>query len=231
MTNRAENRAEKREPGASAARDPDNRWLWRREPIRLEAEVVRDAILAHAGELDPTRGGPPVAPSDQAASKRRSLYFFHSNNDRNLFLTTFDEATVKECYRRETSIVPQQALALSNSGLALEAARRIARRLGRSDARATAAGRAMATGPPMGAETGDGDRGDAAFVRRAFRVLLNFEPGGEEVEAGLRAMASWRDLARKRERAAAEAPADSDEPANRRNRRRTRPGRGWSGPC
>ncbi len=44
-------------------------------------------------------------PGEQAASRRRSLYFFHSNNERNLFLTTFDEAAVKECYRREQSIV------------------------------------------------------------------------------------------------------------------------------
>ncbi|MGE4181839.1 MAG: DUF1549 and DUF1553 domain-containing protein, partial [Limisphaerales bacterium] len=197
--------------GAGVARDPDNRWFWRREPIRLEAEVVRDAILAHTGELDPARGGPPVVASEQASSKRRSLYFFHSNNERNLFLTTFDEATVKECYRREASIVPQQALALSNSGLALDAARRIAVRLGgrsESEFREVPADRSNASGvAAAGVVAAEG--GDRDFIRRAFRVLLGFEPGAGEVEAGLRAMASWREIARqpKGERGAAAAPA------------------------
>jgi len=79
----------------SAAKDPDNVHVWRRPPVRLDAELVRDAILVHAGELDTTPGGPPVPPAAQEESKRRSLYFFHSNNDRNLFLTTFDGAAVK----------------------------------------------------------------------------------------------------------------------------------------
>lgn len=154
---------------AQLAKDPDNRFLWRRPSIRLEAQVVRDAVLAHAGVLDLTRGGPPVAPADQAASRRRSLYFHHSNNERNLFLTTFDDAAPKECYRREASVVPQQALAMSNSALVHDAAARIAERL-------------------SGIGEGGGDRD---FVARAFRVLLGYEPGVEEVEASVQAMAVW----------------------------------------
>ena len=90
---------------------------------------MRDSILALAGALDATIGGPPVPPGSQETSHRRSLYFFHSNNERNLFLTTFDDAGVKDCYRREQSIVPQQALALANSGLVQDAARQIKTRL------------------------------------------------------------------------------------------------------
>ena len=108
---------------ANVAKDPDNLHLWRRSPMRLESEAVRDSILSLAGTLDLTRGGPPVLPAAQADSTRRSLYFFHSNNDRNLFLSTFDEAAVKECYRRDQSIVPQQALALADSRLVHDAAR------------------------------------------------------------------------------------------------------------
>jgi hypothetical protein len=162
--------------------DEDNRFLWRRDSVRLDAQVVRDSILAQAGDLDGTRGGPPVPASEQPGSKRRSLYFFHSNNERNLFLTTFDDATVKECYRREQSIVPQQALALANSQLVHDAAPRIAARLSRSqnDALPDAAG--------VDAETD--------FVRRAFRVLLGFEPGEAEVDASLRAMGAWAALAK-----------------------------------
>jgi hypothetical protein len=162
-------------------KDADNRWLWRRDTIRLEAQVVRDSILAQAGELDETRGGPPVPPSNQSESKRRSLYFFHSNNERNLFLTTLDDAAVKECYRRESSIVPQQALALANSRLVHDAARRIAARL------------SLPVNGTM--RDGAGDENEAAFVRRAFRVLLGFEPGEAELGASLRAMGAWAALA------------------------------------
>ena len=154
--------------GASAelARDPDNSHWWRRTPIRLESQVIRDALLAHAGRLDTTHGGPTVGSSDQAQSRRRSLYFHHSNNDRNLFLTTFDEALVKECYRRETSIVPQQALALLNGRLVGDCAPDIARNL-------------ASTSP---------DPSDEAFVRHAFEQLLGFEPGPAELQAALEAL-------------------------------------------
>jgi len=106
---------------ANMEKDPDNLFWWRRPPIRLESQVVRDSLLDHAKTLDLTIGGPPVIPNRQADSRRRSLYFFHSHNERNLFLSTFDEARVNECYRREQSIVPQQALALTNSKLVLDA--------------------------------------------------------------------------------------------------------------
>ena len=100
--------------------DPDNRLLWRRNAIRIESQVVRDSILSLAGSLDTSFGGPSVPINQQSDSLRRSLYFFHSNNERNMFLSTFDEALVKECYRRDQIIVPQQALALSNSRLVLD---------------------------------------------------------------------------------------------------------------
>src|SRR6185436_9319664 len=103
----------------------------------------------------------PVPPAMQEDSKRRSLYFFHSNNDRNLFLTTFDEASVKECYRRDQSIVPQQALALLNSRLVHECAKRIATRVANQ------------------ASLDD----DAAFVRPAFRDMLGVSPHETEVTA------------------------------------------------
>lgn len=73
-------------------RDAENHLVWRRVPLRLESQLVRDSLLSLAGTLDQTRGGPPVSAAEQATSQRRSLYFFHSNNERNLFLQTFDEA-------------------------------------------------------------------------------------------------------------------------------------------
>lgn len=156
------------------ASDPDNRLLWRREPIRLDAQVVRDAILALAGMLDSTMGGPPVPENEQTASRRRSLYFWHSDISRNLFLTTFDDAGVMECYERDQSIVPQQALALSNASLVHDAAAEIATRL-------------EAAGSP--AE-------DALFVERAFRTLLQRGPSADERAGCEAAMATWRATAK-----------------------------------
>ncbi len=162
----------------NAAIDPDNVQLWRRSPLRLEAEAVRDALLSHAGTLDSSRGGPPVAPSGQAESRRRSLYFFHSNNDRNPFLSTFDAPAVKECYRRDQSIVPQQALALSNSALVQDASGAIATRWSRPDAREDGTAAIAAD--------------DTAFVRRAFARMLGYAPNDSEMEASLAALAAWR---------------------------------------
>ena len=150
--------------------DPDNHFWWRRSAIRMESQVVRDSILSLAGNLDPSMGGPTIAPAEQAASLRRSLYFFHSNNDRNLFLSTFDEAMVKDCYRREQSIVPQQALALTNSRLVLEQSELIAQRLSQSH------------------------QAEQSFIYAAFCELLGFEPGDAELAAASLALEGWRGL-------------------------------------
>jgi Arc/MetJ family transcription regulator len=85
-----------------------------------------------------------------------------------MFLTTFDEALVKDCYRREQSIVPQQALALSNSGLVLEASAQIANRLAVES--------------------------DHEFIRKAFRVLLGIDASENEVQESDLAFGAWRAL-------------------------------------
>ena len=151
---------------ANAAKDPDNLYLWRRNSIRLEAEVVRDSMLALAGMLDPAMCGPSVLPGNQEDSKRRSIYFFHSNNERNLFLTTFDGAGVRECYQRDQSVVPQQALALSNSKLALDSAGLIAARFSAAE--------------------------DDAFIRRTMSAMLGIDPSAAEVAACRDALENWR---------------------------------------
>ena len=150
--------------------DPDNRLLWRRNATRIESQVVRDSILSLAGSLDGTIGGPTVPTNQQANSLRRSLYFFHSNNERNLFLTTFDEALVKECYRREQSVVPQQALALSNSQVVLDSSVRIAERLSQSEP------------------------DEEAFLRGAFELILGIRADAGMLESSRAAMARWREL-------------------------------------
>jgi mono/diheme cytochrome c family protein len=159
---------------ANIAKDPDNLHLWRRSPIRLESEAVRDSILSLAGTLDAARGGPSVLPAVQADSMRRSLYFFHSNNDRNLFLETFDEAGVKECYRRDQSIVPQQALAMADSRLVHDAALKIAGRLSQP------------------AKSGNAPPNDKEFVEKAFYQLLGIRVNDDETYASLNALIAWR---------------------------------------
>ncbi len=109
--------------------DPENVLLWRMNPRRLEAEAVRDSVLAVSGELDLARGGPDIDPTKGFASHRRSLYFRHTPDAQMEFLTIFDNPNPTECYLRNESVVPQQALALANSELSLEQAKVLAPRL------------------------------------------------------------------------------------------------------
>ncbi|MEL6110006.1 MAG: DUF1553 domain-containing protein, partial [Planctomycetota bacterium] len=109
--------------------DPENTLYWRSNSRRMESQVVRDSLLYLAGRLDTQVGGPSIDPSK--GGNRRSLYFLHSRDQRDRFLSMFDDADLMQCYRRSESIVPQQALALVNSKLAIEMATAIAKRLPR----------------------------------------------------------------------------------------------------
>ncbi len=141
--------------------DPDNHYYWRMNPRRMEAEVIRDSLLALSGRLDPTLGGPtqPVAAAE--AGLRRTIYYHHARDERLLFLTMFDAASAEECYRRHETIVPQQALALSNSKLVFDTADELARAL---------SGKA-------------GDVSSADFVGAAFEVILGRMPTEAEQAA------------------------------------------------
>ena len=96
------------------------------------------------------------------ASRRRSLYFVHSHNEHNQFLSIFDDANVLECYRREESIVPQQALALATAAT-LEAA---------ADCRALAA---------AGAALDVAALDDERFISVAFLAVLGNTPDADEL--------------------------------------------------
>lgn len=149
--------------------DPQNRFLWRMNPKRLEAQIVRDSLLHVAGVLDLTMGGPsiPVADTD---SRRRSLYFVHSHNEHQTFLSLFDDASVLDCYRRAESIVPQQALALENSPLAGDMASLIADRISKHDPGAS----------------------DEHFVRMAFQLVLGCQPTAGEVPAAIAGLQAFQ---------------------------------------
>ena len=154
------------------SKDRDNRFYWRTNPIRMEAQLVRDGLLHLAGELDHTLGGPSI-PANDDTSRRRSLYYVHSHNEHQKFLSMFDDASVLECYRRADSIVPQQALALENSELASELAGKIA---------------AQVSAMP-------GTDIDEAFVRAGFQKVLSVDAHEQEVIASVAAMQEFRSLA------------------------------------
>ena len=138
--------------------DPENKLLWRMNPGRMEAEVVRDSILHLAGALDPRMGGQELENKDALTTTRRSLYYsFNPESDgRSEFSALFDAPDPNECYRRTRSVIPQQALALTNSKLVHDHTSALAKRLGApaSDNAAfiTAAFEQILTRPPSRAE-------------------------------------------------------------------------------
>jgi hypothetical protein len=150
----------------------------------MEAQVVRDTLLQLAGEIDLTRGGPSIPVTDET-SRRRSLYFVHSHNDHQKFLSTFDDANVLDCYRRAESIVPQQALVLENSPLATVMATKIAERL-------------AAVRPNVS---------DSEFVRTAFATILTVEPTAAEQAEMSEILSRMTELARAKKRSNPEAAA------------------------
>lgn len=113
----------------SLAFDPENRFFWRMPLRRMEAEVVRDSLMAVAGTLDMTLHGPEFDPKKGLEIPRRSIYFRYSDAEYLRFLEAFDPPAPEDCYRRAESIIPQQALTLLNSDLALAQARITARKL------------------------------------------------------------------------------------------------------
>jgi cytochrome c553 len=119
-----------------ADRDPGNTLLWRADRRRLDAESLRDAILAVAGDLDTRIGGPsfkaPIdaealeglsmkgsawAPSPPEECRRRSLYLFTKRGLIVPLMTTFDMCdTTVPTGKRDVSVVALQALSLLNNG-------------------------------------------------------------------------------------------------------------------
>jgi hypothetical protein len=142
---------------ADAAIDKDNIYLWHMPSRRIEAEAVRDCLFWVAGNLDLAQGGPDIDSKKGLIVPRRSIYFRHAAEKRMEFLTIFDGPGVTECYERRESVIPQQALALSNSELTHRQARLLAQTL------------VSRTG---------GD--SVAFIVAAFEQILSRPPTSEE---------------------------------------------------
>ena len=162
--------------------DASNRLWWRAERRRLDAEALRDSLLAAAGNLKLDRiGGPsfsPVIPPDaleglSTKSKawkpsppdeqgRRSVYIFAKRGLLPPLLTTFDlpDTTLPSC-RRDVTTVPTQALALMNNPFVHEQSAAMAARVGTGISR-------------------------ERRVETAWRLALGRTPSAAEVEAAIR---------------------------------------------
>ena len=128
------------EPTA-AARDHDaaNDYLSHFRVRRLEAEAIRDTLLAVSGRLDTTQFGPPVGTGDRA---RRSIYMGIRRNSLSPFLEIFDAPKpFTTLGRRDATNVPAQSLALLNDPFVIEAAKSWAEQLLRQTPQADAAAR------------------------------------------------------------------------------------------
>ena len=159
------------------ARDRDNKYFWRQSRNRHEVEVIRDQIMAVAGTLDRTVGGPAVRPfidpklfqssTDRTwpgkaigdpESWRRSLYVFSKRSIRYPMFEAFDQPDmVSSCSQRTRSTVAPQALLLMNNAEVLVQAKHFAQRV------AVEAGHSPAD-----------------QVNLAFELALSREPRGAE---------------------------------------------------
>ena len=161
--------------------DADNLLWWRYRPQRLEAEIVRDNILAVSGSLNKTMGGkavfPELPPEVLASSDkgiwnntkdgpevwRRSVYVYRKRALPLPFFEVFDLPDQNlTCGRRNVSTVPTQALTLMNNTWVLGQAARFADRV------------ATDAGPD-----------EAAQVARAYELALGRPPSADEARVGV----------------------------------------------
>ncbi len=141
-------------------KDPDNLLLAHFPRQRLDAEGLRDGLLAVAGHLDPAVGGRAIDIFAQPFSTRRTLYGFIDRQNLPGFFRTFDLASPDaHSPRRFQTSVPQQALFLLNSPFAEEQARLLAARAGGGS---------------------DGER-----IQRLYRLVFARAPSAAETAIGL----------------------------------------------
>ena len=150
MMSEAYQMASSYERAADSANDPDNRYLWRFRPQRLEAEIVRDSMLAVGGNLNRAIGGEPIFPfipkdilagqfrgkwentPEGPASWRRGVYVYRRRSLPYPMFDTFDHPDMNvTAGARNVSTVPTQALTLLNNPFVLSQAERLADRVSR----------------------------------------------------------------------------------------------------
>ena len=160
--------------------DPDNVWLWRMNSGRMEAEVVRDSLLYIASDLDMSEGGRSLENAKALTTNRRSLYYetYPEDGGANPLAELFDAPNPFECFRRTSTIVPQQALALNNSDFVHQVAQKTALRIEEL----------------LG--SGSDNLQDRSYVQMAYLVVLSRSPSAEESSKCESFLASYGDNAR-----------------------------------
>jgi mono/diheme cytochrome c family protein len=182
--------------------DPENRMFWRMPRVRLEAEIIRDQILATAGTLDRTIGGPAIfpyidpdlfeksskrdwkgLPDSDPATWRRSLYVFSKRSIRYPMFETFDQPNlVNSTERRNRTTLATQALILMNNPMvrfqAGQFAERVKKEAGPDAAKQIARAIEIALGRPADAvERKEGlafvKAGGAEGLTQFCHVLMN----------------------------------------------------------
>jgi hypothetical protein len=140
-------------------KDPDNRLLWRFNPLRLDAEQARDAVLAASGELKPDMGGEGVPPT----TPRRTIYTKKIRNTQDDFLRSLDApAGFQSIAERQSTTTATQSLLLINGDWPLDRSRAMAG--------------SLLKGKP---------KDDAALVQQAYLKAYSREPSRAEAEAAI----------------------------------------------
>jgi hypothetical protein len=170
---------------ATAAIDVDNALHSRQNRRRLEAEPIRDAMLAAAGMLDPRVYGPGTLDESQ---RRRSLYFTVKRSKLIGMMTLFDapDALVPIGVRSTTTVAPQALFLMNNPQV-----------------RAWAEGFARRVAPGQGGDPG-------ASVQQAYRIALGRRPDAQERADALDFLARQASARRDEGQADPEAAALAD---------------------
>ncbi len=171
-------RQSSRNPTPASAQDGGNRLLWRYPARRLEAEVIRDSILATSGELNLTMGGPgfdlfepnsnyvKVYTPKQSfgpAEQRRLIYQQKPRMQSDGTFGMFDcPDSSQSVPRRNVSTTALQSLALFNSPFTMQQAEAFAERVRRESSQVV-----------------------ADQVRRAFALAFSRSPTSDEQRAAL----------------------------------------------
>lgn len=165
----------------AVARDPDNHLLWRYPIHRLDAESIRDAMLATSGRLGAKTNGPyvptprsPIGEVTVDESKpdafARSVFLQQRRTQVPTFLGSFDAPSIVfNCTRRAETTMPLQSLGLLNSDFAVKRGDDLAQRLVR-----------------------DCGENEPAKIRRGFLLTIGREPDSGERQAAIRFLAEQR---------------------------------------
>jgi Protein of unknown function (DUF1553) len=154
--------------------DPENRLVWRFNRQRLDFESMRDSLLAAAGVLGTTIGGPAAPISEPPFSTRRTVYGYVDRQNLDDLYRTFDFAIPDATSpRRFVTTVPQQALFLMNSPFLHEQTRRLTSSIAQS------ASETPATASASSASS------QAEGIRQLYRRILGRSPDPDELNLAL----------------------------------------------